>query len=161
MTGAARGIGDAIAEALARAGAAVLLVDRDAKSVVETTQRIAADGGTVASFAADVSLSGSANELVGQAVSRFGGLDILCNNAAVTLAKTVDEVTEEEWDEVQAVNLKAVFLTSKHAVPRMRERGGGAIVNIASVDAYVAERGFSAYCAAKGRCAQSHARART
>jgi dihydroanticapsin dehydrogenase len=149
VTGAARGIGAAIAQSFAGAGAAVLLVDRDEELVADTARRIASSGGVVSAFPADVRVSDKAKALVDQAVSRFGGLDILCNNAAVTVAKTVDELSEEEWDEVQAVNLKAVFLTSKQAVPRMRERGGGAIVNVASVDAYVAERGFSAYCASK------------
>ncbi len=150
VTGAAGGIGEAIAERFARAGASVLLVDRNEELLAAATSRLAADGGTVAPLAADVSRSADVVGMVEEAVNRFGGLDVLCNNAAITVPKRVEQLSEEEWDEVQAVDLKAIFLTSKHAVPRMRLRGGGAIVNVASVDAYVAEPGIPAYCAAKG-----------
>lgn len=150
VTGAAGGIGEAIAERFALAGSAVLLVDRDGERLLETTRRITSADGTAESLVADVGHSDDARLLIEHAVERFGALDILCNNAAVTIPKPVDALSEDEWDLVQAVDLKAIFLTVKHAVPRMLERGKGVIVNIASVDGSLAERGIPAYCAAKG-----------
>jgi dihydroanticapsin dehydrogenase len=150
VTGAAGGIGEAIAKQFAELGSSVVLVDWNAELLAATTSRLADEGATVSALVADVSDADDARRIVEEAVGRYGGLDILCNNAAVTVPKPVHELEELEWDAVLGVNLKAIFLTSKNAVSRMRDRGGGVIVNVASVDAYVAERNIPAYCAAKG-----------
>ena len=89
--------------------------------------------------------------MVDEAVRVFGRLDALVNNAAVMVSKAVPELSEEEWDYVLGVNLKGVFLCSKQAILRFRRQGGGgAIVNMASVNSFYAEGGIAAYCAAKG-----------
>lgn len=84
------------------------------------------------------------------AVSRFGRLDILINNAAVESAKAEVDTTEEEWDHIMNVNVKGVFLATKYALPQMKKNGGGSIVNISSAYAMIGTKGFAAYHASKG-----------
>jgi len=88
--------------------------------------------------------------LVEFAVENYGGVDILVNSAGVQRYGTVVETEEEVWDEVLAINLKGIYLASKQAIPKMRERGGGAIVNLSSVQAFASQKGVAAYTASKG-----------
>lgn len=88
--------------------------------------------------------------MVEKTVSKFGRLDILFNNAGILIEKRVDELTEAEWDRIMNINLKGVFLCSKHAIPQMRKQGEGVIINNASCNAIVADYGDPAYCASKG-----------
>ena len=141
VTGAARGIGRATAERLARAGARVTLVDKDERAVTAAAEELGAEG-----VAADV----SDGEQVAALFNELDGLDVLVNCAGIQRYGTVEETSKELWDEVLRVNLTSAFLTSKAAIPRMRERGGGAIVIVSSTQAYAAQPGAAAYVTSKG-----------
>jgi 3-oxoacyl-[acyl-carrier protein] reductase len=135
VTGAGRGIGEAVAHALARQGAAVTVNDIDAEAVERVAAAIEADGGTAAAFARDVSLPAQCDELVDQVVARFGRLDILVNNAGIVPRLALEEMTEEVFDRVVAVNLKSVFFLSRAAGRAMKRTGWGRIVNMSSTGA--------------------------
>jgi len=140
VTGASRGIGRAIALAYAAEGARVVTGSRTAGLA----------GDPVTYVPTDVADPEQARGLIESAVEQHGGLDVLVNNAAVEHEATAEDTTPEDWDRVLAVNLKGVFLCAKYAIPHLRRRGGGSIVNIASVDGLWAEPGLAAYCASKG-----------
>lgn len=144
------GIGQAIATALAREGASVLLVDRDGDRAEATRQSLADHPGEGRCFVGDVTSDEDCEAMVAAAVEQFGGLDILVNNAAITLHASLTETSVEQYDQVLDINLKGSFLACKAAVPAMVERGGGSIVNIGSV-AGIRDSGTShpAYCASK------------
>jgi NAD(P)-dependent dehydrogenase (short-subunit alcohol dehydrogenase family) len=150
VTGAATGVGRGVAERFAAAGASVLLADVDEPGVREVAEGLVAQGHAVAAQRADVSSPADAEALVHEAVARYGGLDILVNNAAVQIENTIEDLAPDDWDRLMSVNMKGVFLCSKYAIPAMRERGGGSIVNIASVNGFWVEPGLGAYCASKG-----------
>jgi NAD(P)-dependent dehydrogenase (short-subunit alcohol dehydrogenase family) len=151
VTGAGSGIGRATALRLAEEGARVVVVDRNEAGGEATLRLVREAGGESHVVGADVSRSKDAERIVVEAVRVFGRLDALVNNAAVMIAKAVPELGEEEWDEILGVNLKGVFLCSKQAILHFRRQGGGgAIVNMASVNSFYAEGGIAAYCAAKG-----------
>ena len=127
------GIGKAISVVLAREGAALLLVDKVAEHAEETLRVITEDGGDATIFLGDVSNEVDCEAMVGKAVERFGGLDILVNNAAITRHVPIVETTVELYQEVIGVNLTGSFMACKFAVPALIERGGGSIINIGSV----------------------------
>lgn len=150
VTGAASGIGKAIATLFAAEGAAVTVVDRDRKGGEKTTDDLRAGGGRATFQLADVSKAREVEAAVNATIQEYGKLNILVNDAAVqVLAKLVD-TSEEAWDQVHGVNLKGVFLGCKYAIPAMIRSGGGSIVNLASVLGFVADPDLAAYCAAKG-----------
>jgi NAD(P)-dependent dehydrogenase (short-subunit alcohol dehydrogenase family) len=99
---------------------------------------------------ADVTSSADMERLVGFAAETYGGVDVLVNSAGVQRYGTVVETEEEVWDEVLDVNLKGIYLASRYAIPEMRKRGGGAIVNLSSVQAFASQKGVAAYTASKG-----------
>jgi len=147
ITGAGSGIGRAAALLFVREGARVVA------GVYETGDGPALErdaGGSLVAVEADVSQDAGAAQLVRAAVDRFGGLDILVNNAGAESPGTATETTEEQWQRLIDVNLKAVFLCSKHAVPEMLRRGGGSIVNNASINAIRGNHRLVAYSASKG-----------
>lgn len=150
VTGAGTGIGAASALALAAEGAAVALFGLPATGLEEVRARITVGGGEALAVGGDVSLEADVEGLMRTTIDSFGGLEILFNNAAVMSERTVEELSEEEWDRVLAVNLKGVFLGCKHAVPRMRARGGGSIINCGSPHALATQPRIAAYAAAKG-----------
>jgi NAD(P)-dependent dehydrogenase (short-subunit alcohol dehydrogenase family) len=146
VTGGDSGIGKAISQLFAAEGASVVIADiRDSG----TAESISASGGVATYARADVSDEEQARVLVALTVGRYGGIDILCNNAGIELLKPLTETTEGEWDRLFGVNLKGVFLVSKHAVPEMLRRGGGSIVNTASQLGLVGLPNFTAYSASK------------
>ncbi len=145
VTGASRGIGAAIVERFAAEGARVLATARQ-----PSAPAVFSDCESVRWVAGDVSSSGHARAMAKLARDWLGGLDILVNNAAMQVEKTVVETTEEEWDTIFAVNVRSVFLFSREAIGIMEESGGGSIVNIGSYDGFVADPGLAAYCATKG-----------
>lgn len=147
VTGAGGGIGRAIAARFVACGARVLCTDVDA----DAARAAAADAGEgAAARVCDVAREADAEAAVAEAVSRFGGLSVLVNNAAAFLPDaTVAEIAEADWQRVLAVNLTGAFLMSKHAVPAMERGGGGSIIHMASQHASVGRPGRSWYCAAK------------
>jgi NAD(P)-dependent dehydrogenase (short-subunit alcohol dehydrogenase family) len=150
VTGGSLGIGRAAAARLAAGGAAVVLCGRRPEPVEEAAAAIRAAGGAALGEVADVSQAADAERLVALAVDRFGGVDVLVNSAGVQRYGTVVETDEATWDEVLGINLKSIFLVSRAAIPEMRERGGGAIVNVSSVQAFASQKGVAAYTASKG-----------
>ncbi len=154
VTGAASGIGRAVAAALAQAGARVALLDVDTEGAVAATRDIERDGGHAVFLHCDVSRSADCAAAVHQVVEQFGRLDIVVNNAGIIRRADVVELPEADWDRVMAVNAKSVFLLSKYAVPVMKRAGRGAIVNISSGWGLVGGPRAVAYCASKGAVVQ-------
>ena len=139
------------ARMFAREGATVVVADmRDEDGEAVVTQ-IAASGGTGVYVHTDVTSESDWQRLVDQTVSQFGKLNILVNNAGITIRKNVEDTTEEDWDRIMAINAKGVFLGTKQAIPAMRESGGGSIVNISSTAGLVGSPYSGAsYAATKG-----------
>lgn len=154
VTGAAAGIGRAIAGRLARAGAAVVIVDRDEPGAGRVADEVGGAGGRALAVAGDVARADDAARAVAAARDAFGRLDVLVNNAGIVRRATVVETSEADWDRVMAVNVKSVFLFSRAAVPVMAAAGGGVIVNVSSGWGLVGGRRAAAYCASKGAVVQ-------
>ena len=157
ITGAgsrAEGIGNGRATAIlfAREGADVLLVDRDEEAVQATLDMIRAEGNDAAVAVADVTATEDCARIVADAVSRYGKLDILHNNVGIGGRGTVEQISEVEWDHVQRVNVTSMMLTCKHAIPALRQNGGGAIINVSSIAA-LRPRGLTAYSVSKAAVA--------
>jgi len=150
ITGAAAGIGEATAHLFAEHGAHVFILDRNAAAGAAVAETIKSKGGSAFSFVSDVRRPETIRPAVENALERFGHIDILINNAGVYPRRTFLEMTEEEWDEMQAVNLKGVFHCTKLALPHMVERRAGKIVNISSVTFFKGMENLSHYVASKG-----------
>ena len=159
ITGGALGIGRAAALAFAREGAAVIIADVDEAAGRATAADCAqaadtaSSGGGARFVAADVAGAEACRAVVAEAVAAFGGVDILFNNVGIQPRdsyRNVEETPEELWDRIIDVNLKSYFLMAKYAIPELRRRGGGVIVNTASVQGLQSMRGVSAYAASKG-----------
>jgi len=152
ISGGARGQGAAEAHAFTAEGASVVFGDilDDAGAAVEA--EVTAAGGKATYVRLDVTLEEDWRAAVAEAVSRYGKLDILVNNAGIVINRVpIEERTLEEWDRVQAVNARGVFLGMKHAIPAMRAAGGGSIINICSVAGYgQSTHQEPAYAASKG-----------
>jgi len=150
ITGAASGIGRATALAFAREGARVMVSDVDEEKGAETVRLVEAIGGEAAFVRADVSDEAEVQAMVAATVRHFGGLDAAFNNAGIEgVMETTAEYPREAWDRVLAVNLTGVWLCMKAQIPVMLERGGGAIVNCASILGVVGFAGAPAYTASK------------
>ena len=143
VTGSTRGIGRAIAERFAGEGARVVTSAR--REPREEARRE-----DLPFVRADVARESDVRALFQQTLDRFGRLDVLVNNAAVQLEKSIEHTSEAEWDALMNVNLKGVFLCCREALRPMRASGGGSIVNVGSYDGFVADPGLAAYCASKG-----------
>ena len=148
VTGAGRGIGKATAVRLAQAGAAVVLAEIDAEAGEAAAQTLQIAGAKAVFIQTDVSQETEVAAAV-KFAKRFGGLDILVNNAGRNLAYNAAEMTSEEWDSGMAVDLKGAWLCCKYALPEMVARGGGVIINIASVHATLTTYNMFPYSAAK------------
>jgi NAD(P)-dependent dehydrogenase (short-subunit alcohol dehydrogenase family) len=143
------GNGRAAAILLARAGAKVLVADRDPKLAARTVEMITAEGGTAAAHGGDVTQDGDCKRLVEAALERWGRLDLLDNNVGIGSRGSVVEDAVEQYRRVMQVNVESMFLLSKHAIPAMiRTAGGGAIVNISSISA-LRPRGLTTYTTSK------------
>ncbi len=150
VTGAARGIGRACAEALAQAGSPVAIVDVDEGAAAETARAIAGAHGVGArAYACDVRDPAAIRAAVDRAAADFGGLDHVVNNAGVQFVSPIADFPDDKYQNVRAIDLDSVFYTSKAAWPHLRARGRGRIVNIASVQGLVGSPFKIAYCAAK------------
>ena len=150
VTGAGRGIGRATAERLAEAGAKVVVADLNAATAASAAASISDNGGAALGVQVDVASEADAARLAQTAREHFGSIDVLVNNAGIGLYTPLLETTLDQWNQVLAVNLTAIFLCSKYCVPAMLEHGGGAIVNIASVRAIATTARTTAYTATKG-----------
>jgi len=147
VTGAARGIGKAIAQAFAAEGAELLLADIDAEALAATAAELGAEA-----FACDVSRKAEVERLIARAAARWGGLDVLVNNAGITHAASLDALTEEDFDRVFATNLKSALWATQGAARLMGE--GGAVVNMSSVNAVLAIPDQIPYAISKGAMKQ-------
>ncbi|MGH2944729.1 MAG: SDR family NAD(P)-dependent oxidoreductase [Solirubrobacteraceae bacterium] len=146
VTGASGGLGREVVTALCAAGARVAATGRDEAALADI---LAASGGSPVPIPADLRVAADAERAVAATVARHGGLDLLVNAAGVLRHGALDVFAEDDWDLVFDTNVKSCFLTTKYAVPAMRARGGGAIVNVASVYAHAATAGVAAYAASK------------
>ena len=150
VTGAGSGIGKASAELFAEEGASVVLVDWNKDTGEQAAAAICERGHRAAFCYADVSKPQDAERMVRTALERYGKLNVLLNNAAVQILSTLVETREEDWERIQSVNLKGVFLGSKYAIPAMIRSGGGSIINMSSALGLVGDPDLAAYGAAKG-----------
>lgn len=150
VTGGGGGLAEGICSRLVEAGAVVAAADVDSEKAERMAERVSSSGGRCVPVEVDVSDKASVNAMVESVVDELGGVDILVNNAAVYPLTPWMEIEEEEWDRVMAVNLKGYFLCAKAAYPRMRERGSGRIINVASVTFFVGQPGLLSYVSSKG-----------
>ena len=151
VTGAGRNIGEEVAKLFAAEGAAVAVFEMDRSRGQRTVDAITGAGGKAALFLADVSKGPDVVAAVQAVMDRFGRIDVLVNNVAISDNKHIFDITEEEWDKVQAVTLKSQFLMSKHVGQQMAKQAtGGRIVNIGSTSGFMGRKRAVAYAAAKG-----------
>ena len=148
VTGAAKGIGKACARALAAEGAACALADIDRDGGQALAAELAEAGAETLFVALDVTSEADWEAAIPAIVDRFGGLDVLVNNAGVGIVEALPDVTLESWRKSMAVNVEGVFLGTRHAMGAMR--AGGSIVNISSILGFTSVPGLSAYSATKG-----------
>ena len=150
VTGGSLGMGKASARRLAQGAAAVVICGRRPDVVDRAMAELRDEGLEVAGMAADVGRAADVHRVVDFAVATYGGVDVLVNSAGIQRYGTVVDTDETTWDEVFATNVKAMFLAAKYAIPEMRRRGGGVIVNVSSVQAFASQTGVAAYAASKG-----------
>ena len=150
ITGAGSGIGRAAAVRFAQEGARVVVVDWNAQAGQETVELVVSNEGEAMLVEADVSQGEDARRMVEAALTTYGRLDILFNNAGIQVFGTIPDTEEADWQKVMDVNLKGIYLVCKYALPHMVEKGGGSIINTSSVLGLVADPNMPAYCATKG-----------
>ena len=151
VTGAAMGIGRAIASRLAEAGAGVMITDINPQAASQTVEQITARGGNAQAIHADATSADDARKAVEATVEAFGRLDILVNNAGIYPASPILEISEEMWNKVLDINLKGVYSYSQAAAREMVRAGqGGKIINIASMEGLHPREQLAAYVASKG-----------
>jgi NAD(P)-dependent dehydrogenase (short-subunit alcohol dehydrogenase family) len=150
ITGSTSGIGRGIAEHFARLGANIVVHGLNRDEGLETVRRVQAAGREADYFEGDLTSEDVCRGLIRFAVKRFGGVDILVNNAADTGRGDLEHVPVAKWDNIMAVNLRAPFILLQEAIAPMRARGGGSVVNIGSILAYVGERKLGPYSVSKG-----------
>jgi NAD(P)-dependent dehydrogenase (short-subunit alcohol dehydrogenase family) len=151
ITGGAHGMGESEAMIFAREGATVVVADVDEAAGRQVAAKIGADGGKARFTRLDVTSETEWQEAIRSTTGAYGRLDILVNNAGVSGSQDPDTLSTASWDSIMSINAKGVFLGMKHAVPAMRQAGGGAIVNISSISGFVGQdRLHMAYNASKG-----------
>ena len=149
ITGASKGLGKAMAVALAEAGASIALVARDAEKLETVRSELESAGGRAKAFIADVTQEGQVNALRDKVAAQLGAVQILINNAGINLRKNLTEFSLEEWRSVMDTNLTSVFLVCRAFVPQMRGTGYGRIINMSSIMSHVSLPGRSAYSSSK------------
>lgn len=150
ITGAAGGIGEAVARVFGAAGARVFLNGRSEEKLRKLSQSLEAEGVENKYKASDLTVSTAPQELVDSVTAEMGGIDILVNSAGINRPQLPEEVTEKNWDDVLTINLKSLFFVSQAAGKEMMKRGGGKIINISSQTGQVALPLRAAYCSSKG-----------
>jgi 2-deoxy-D-gluconate 3-dehydrogenase len=155
VTGGNGGLGLAMAQGLARAGANIVVAARNPSKTKDAVSQIQAQGGQARGIQVDVTQESEIQRMVAQTVDTFGRIDILVNNAGVTMRKEPQDLTAEEWDQVLDVNLRAAFLTAKAVYPHMKAQGGGKIISIGSMFSIFGGGGSGApYSSSKGGLVQ-------
>ncbi|HBK33543.1 TPA: short-chain dehydrogenase [Candidatus Uhrbacteria bacterium] len=154
VTGGGSGIGRAIAFLFIQEGAKVVVADWSTQGGQETVDLIEKQGGQSVFVKTDVSKESDVKQMVDECVKMYGRVDILVNNAGIEKGEPLHEMTQEDWDQVMAVNARGVFLGSKHAIPHMLKQGKGKIINMASIAGIIGFAQSSAYCASKGAVIQ-------
>ena len=151
VTGGAVGIGRATCEKLAQEGAKVAVTDLQDEAGQQLAKTISEQGGEAEYWHLDVSSEQEVKETYGNIRERFGKIDVLVNNAGISgTSKPTDEITVEEWEKVMAVNVRGVFLCTKHVIPALREAGGGSIINLSSIYGIISAQDIPPYHASKG-----------
>ena len=150
VTGSTSGIGRGIAEHFAALGARVVIHGHDEAEARAIADRLSREGWQAASAGGDLADVEVCRRAVGTAVEVYGGIDILVNNAATTARAYIEDAPVDLWDRIMHVNLRAPFLCLQEAVRSMKTRGGGAILNIGSVNAYIGEPKLGPYAVSKG-----------
>lgn len=151
VTGSAKGIGRATCLVLAEAGAKIAvtdILDEEGKQVVEQIR----EGGGIAEFShLDTSSEKDVSKVFSEIYEQFGAIHVLVNNAGISgTNKPTHEISEQEWDQVMDINLKGVFLCTKHAIPRIKQSGGGSIINLSSIYGIISAPDLPPYHASKG-----------
>ena len=149
ITGGGSGIGQACCRLIAKEGARVVIADIATEGAKKTAALIEKEDGTCLALTIDVTDSEQIAQMVQATVGEFGTIDILVNNAGIIIQKGLLDTTEEDWDRIQAINLRSVFVICKQVIPEMLKAGKGKIVNIASLAACVADPFQSAYASSK------------
>jgi 3(or 17)beta-hydroxysteroid dehydrogenase len=150
VTGAASGMGEASARLLSQEGAKVVLSDINEVDGQRIAQEIISQGGACVFLKHDVASESDWQRVIASTLDLFGKLDVLVNNAGVTVNKGIEETTLEEWRWVMSINLDGVFLGIKYAIGAMNQTGGGSIINISSAAGIVGQLWAAAYCSSKG-----------
>ena len=150
ITGAGSGIGRSIALTFIQEGAKVVIADWSEKGGQGTVEQIKKQGKEAIFIKTDVSQAKDINKMVGVCLNKFGRVDILVNNAGIVKFSPLHQMSEKDWDQVLAVDLKSVFLASKRVIPEMLKQDKGKIINTTSIAGIVGFDKISAYCAAKG-----------
>ena len=150
VAGGGSGIGEATAIAAAAGGAAVAILDVNEQNAENTANEITANGGNALAIGADLTKMTEAGEAINKVVSTFGGINYLCNSAGLQSYGTVVSTDEETWDKTMEVNLKSIYLVSRFCIPEIQKQGGGAVVNISSVQGLRCQTNVAAYAASKG-----------
>jgi NAD(P)-dependent dehydrogenase (short-subunit alcohol dehydrogenase family) len=150
VTGSGAGIGEAIATRFAEEGARLVLADYRLEGIEALAAKLTAMGKDAVAVQADISKPEQAKSITDVALERFGGVDVVVNNAADFTTKSVEDATLEDWQRVLGVNVIGTAMVSKYAVPVMKTRGGGSIVNIASMSGIIAQQEFVTYNTSKG-----------
>jgi NAD(P)-dependent dehydrogenase (short-subunit alcohol dehydrogenase family) len=154
ITGAASGIGRAIALLFSAEGASLTLADRDAEAGHAVAEEILSSGGRALFSLCDVSQAAECERVVREANQSFKGLDVVVNAAGIIVRRSVVDLEEDDWDRMMNVNAKSVYLIGKHAIPLMQWEGGGSIINISSGWGLVGGPNAAGYCASKGAVVQ-------
>lgn len=149
VTGAGSGIGRGSALALAVAGGKLVIADMNLQAADKVVEEIVASGGTAISVKVDVSQGNDVENMIRSAVDHFGGLDVIYNNAGISPAGNILDISEADWDRTIAIDLRSVFLGARYAIPELRKRGGGVILNTAGTLGFRPSKNKAAYSAAK------------
>ncbi len=150
ITGGARGIGEGIAYRYAEEGASIIIADLKEKEATETISRIESFGSKAIFVKTDVADPASIEDMVNKTIKTFGKIDILVNNAGISLMKKITEASVEDWDKLNSVNLKGVWLCTRAVAPHMIKANYGKIINISSISGLVGYKWESIYCSTKG-----------